>query len=368
MDNILFSYFDPEKESFKNFIFRDSQGLYQFEGIFPLLKKKYLDKEKEININDYNDNLCQKLKIKQDELKKCENFIRELLIELKNGKELKSVLRKISKLINKDTEFFDLSKEEIYKLDFNLVYNILKNLNFQVKRSYSPIYYRNANYIEPVKEWFSNLSQQNQNILMNMPIFLGYLQLLVDYINLNPNILNDDWSEFDEKLFYLKHLEEYLNKNYNKSTIYNEILLGYIENIEDRKTHAILSKYSKNFLDDIFYKGLRDSKFLLDIYKDNKDTLENTFKITDKNLNYFDKIHKEYFNYIKAYLQIEKKLIEKTEILIKYLLINPKNVKTKNMSFYELSEQINLFLKLKKDLHFRKNDFIKKYPRNKFIF
>jgi hypothetical protein len=368
MDNILFSYFDPEKESFKNFIFRDSHGLYQFDGVFPLLKKKYLNKDTEINIYEYNGNLCQKLKIKQNELLKCEIFLKEILIELKNGKELKSVLGKISELINNDTEFFDLSKEEIYKMDFNLVFNILKNLNFKIKRSYSPIYYRYANYIEPVKEWFSNLSQQNQNILMNIPIFLGYLQLLVDYINLNPNILNDDWSEFDEKLFYLKHLEEYLNKNYNKSSIYNEILLGYIDNIEDRRTHAILYKYSKKFLDDIFYKGLLDSKILLDIFNDNKKTLENTFNFNKKNFEYFDKLLPKYVGYIKSYLTIEKKLIEKIEILIKYLLINPKNIKTKNMSFYEITEQINLFLKLKKDLHYRKTDFIEKYPRNKFIF
>jgi hypothetical protein len=368
MDNILFSYFDPEKESFKNFIFRDSYGLYKFDGIFPLLKKIYLNKDKEININEYNDNLCQKLKIKQNELLKCEIFLKEIITELKNGKELKTVLEKISELIINDTEFFDLSKEEIYKMDFNLVFNILKNLNFQIKRSYSPIYFRYANFMEPVKEWFYRLSPQNQNILMNIPIFLGYLQLLVDYINLNPNILNDDWSEFDEKLFYLKHLEEYLNKNYNKSSIYNEILLGYIDNIEDKRTHAILYKYSKKFLDDIFYKGLLDSKILLDLFNDNKKVLGNTYKIYPKYFQYYDEIYKKYLNYIKGYLDIEKKLIEKIEILIKYLLINPKNIKTKNMSFYEITEQINLFLKLKKDLHYRKTDFIEKYPRNKFIF
>lgn len=367
--DLLFSYYDPERESFKNFIFRDSKGLYKYEGMYPHLNKIYIDRPENFNINDYNTDTCKKLKIKEDKLRKCHDFLIQIITELNDPSNLNKVLKEISLLIDSDNEFFDLSKEEINKMDLKLVLKILQNFNFQSKNQYSNFYKKNLIIIESVGEWFNKLSSENQKIIIKIPIFLGYLQLLVDYINLNPMILNKNWLEFDEKLYDLLHLEEYLNKNYNKTAIYNEILLGHFENIDDFRIHSKLYFFSKKFLDDIVYKGLSDGKNLFDILSDNSKVLQDTYKNYPNPTFYrfFDIIFKEYVGIMKKYVLLEKLLLEKIEILIKYVSINPKNVKNKNISFYEMVEQINLFLKLKKDLHDKKLDFINRYPRNNFF-
>ena len=370
MDNLLFSYYNPEREYFKNFIFRDSNNLFKFEGEFPNLKKIHLnEKENEhINITDYNTNICEKLRIKKINFTKCHNVLVQLIIELKNGKDLNLVLKEILNIIDSDKDFFDLSKDEINKMDLILVYNILKNLNFKTKKDFNIFYKNSINCIESVDEWFMRLSEENKKILIKIPIFINYLELLTQYLNFNPVILNENWTEFDEKLFRVKYLEEYLKKNYNKSSIYKEILFGYFENIDDYKVSSFLNYYSKKFVGNgsLYYETFRDYQIFNKFIDNNLGYLD-VLEINIKYKNFVDNILNNYMKILIRFNNIDKLLIEKIEILIKYLLINPKNIKIKNISFYELVEQIKIFLSLKKNLYEEKNAFINKYHRYKFF-
>lgn len=367
MDNLLYSYYNPERESFKNLIFRDSNGLYKFEGIFPDLKKNYINEN--ININDYNTKTCEKLRVKKENFAKCHHLLVQLITELKNGKELNLVINEISKIIDSDQDFFDLSKDEINKMDLNLIHNILKNLDFKYKKDTKTLFKNTIISIESVDEWFLRLSDENKKILLKIPIFLNYLDLLTKFLNYNPIILNENWTEFDEKLFKLKYLEEYLNKNYNKSTIYKQILFGYFENIDDYKINSFLNFYSKNFLENgnLYYESLRDFHSFQNFFKDNLIPLD-VLEINLEHQKYVDNVLETYIEILNRFNYVDQWIIEKVEILLKYLLINPKNVKKTNISFNELIKEIELFINLKKNLFEEKNGFIKNYPRYKFFY
>ena len=52
ISNKFINFVNPERETFKEFIFRDSKGLFKYEGIYPSLTKNYLDISDNYNLEN----------------------------------------------------------------------------------------------------------------------------------------------------------------------------------------------------------------------------------------------------------------------------------------------------------------------------
>ncbi len=328
LTQLLISYLNPQRETLKEFIFRDNNGLYKYEtDISNNLIKNYIKSE----VNELLIDTCKKIYVRENNLKNCHNFLFNSILNF-NSNKFKNIIKNINKIALSNKDFFDVAKDEINNLDFNIVLSLLKNLNFKEKNIYNNYYNTNLIVIESVTEWISKLGIENKKIILKIPLFHNYLQLLVDFINSNPSILNTNLNEFHSQLYYLKNYTELLENIYNKNALYNEILLSKIDN-----------PIIKNFAQDLHNQFIEINKlwkdFLILLYNDNKELNNKNFSLKDINLiDSFGSIKNIYTiigSLIRNIKLNEEKIIDILTNILNYSLIANKS---NNLGTYNLDQ------------------------------
>jgi hypothetical protein len=355
----LIKYLNPERETFKEFIFRDSKGLYKYNGIYPSLIKNYLDISDNYNL----ENICETIQTKEKNIKLCHEFLFNAILNM-NSSDVNKVLKDIKEITDKSPIFFNIAKEEIINnIDHKIVISVLKNLNFKIFKNYNDYLNKNIKIFENTTMWLEKLDDMNKNIIIQIPLFINYLQLLVDYINSNISILNEDLTEFDLDFIYMKKLEEHLLNNYNKNLIYNDIILGYINKLSNN--NSIINDFYKKIIINESEKNYDyTSKLFVNIYKSYKTNLQN-INITN--------VLFKLIPLTVAYEETESKLYDYLSKLVKYIMLDKKildisNIKNTNSIINEeiLTKEFDLFLKLKQHFINTQSEFIKKYPKRNF--
>ena len=358
----MIKYLNPERETFKEFIFRDSKGLYKYNGTYPSLIKNYLD-----ITDDYNlENICKTIQTREKNIKLCHEFLFNAILNM-NSNDVNKVLKDIKEITDKTPIFFDIVKEEIIKIDYKIVLSILKNLNFKMFQNYNDYLNKNIKLFENTTQWVEKMDNTNKNIIIRIPFFINYLQLLVDYINSNISILNEDLTEFDLDFIYMKKLEEYLLNTYNKKLIYNDIIFGYINNISNNNT-LINDFYKKVIINENKIKKVYDtSNLFFYIYNKDKTQIDNL-----KNIN-INKVKTKMTKLLTTYKNDEIKLYNYLSKLVKYIMLDKKildisNIKHNKFILNEdiLIKEFDLFLKLKEHLINTQTEFMNKYPKKTF--
>ena len=356
----MIKYLNPERETFKEFIFRDSKGLYKYNGTYPSLIKNYLD-----ITDDYNlENICKTIQTREKNIKLCHEFLFNAILNM-NSNDVNKVLKDIKEITDKTPIFFDIVKEEIIKIDYKIVLSILKNLNFKMFQNYNDYLNKNIKLFENTTQWVEKMDNTNKNIIIRIPFFINYLQLLVDYINSNISILNEDLTEFDLDFIYMKKLEEYLLNTYNKNLIYNDIIFGYTNKLSNN--NSIINDFYKkiiinenntekiyDYLSNVFYVNITN-------YKNNLQNINiKTIisKLTKLLADYGEKETKlyEYLSRLVKYIMLDKKILDISNIKNSKLIINEEI----------LTKEFDLFLKLKQHLINTQSEFMNKYPKKNF--
>lgn len=360
--NKLIKYLNPERESFKEFIFRDLNGLYKYTGTYPSITKKYLDVSDNYNF----ENICDSLQTKEIDIKLCNKFLLNGILNM-NHNEIKLVLKNIKEITDISPIFFDIAKEEIINIDHKIIISLLKNLDFKILEDYNDNLNKYVRVIESIPNWLDKINNDNKKIILKIPFFIDYLQLLVDHINSNISILNEDLTEFDLDLIYMKNLENYLINTYNKNLIYNDIINGYIS--KHSINNEIINKFYKKIM---IHENNKNYVFTSYLFKNVFDTYKNNLENIDIN-----NVKKKIMKLILDYNSKELELFEHLSNIVKYIILekklidvndNKNNIKSNKFVIDDkyLIKEFDLFLKLKQHLINAQNEFIKKYPRNSF--
>jgi hypothetical protein len=360
--NKLIKYLNPERESFKEFIFRDSNGLYKYIGTYPSLIKKYLDVSDNYNF----ENICETIQSKEKNIKLCHKFLFDAILNM-NSSNVRKVLMDIKQITNISPIFFDVAKEDIINIDHKIVISLLKNLNFKIVEEYYDYLKKNIKVFENITNWLETLDDTNKNIVLKIPLFIDYLQFLVDYINGNISILNEDLTEFDLDLVHMIKLEEYLSNTYNKNLIYNDIISGYINKYSGN--NEIINKFYKEII-----RNEKDKNYIFAnyLFKDVFDIYKNNLK----NVN-IDDTKRKIVRLLINYKRNEEALFKYLSNLVKYIMLDKKitnisdikdNIVGDKFVLNEayLIKEFDLFLRLKQYLINTQYEFMKKYPKNSF--
>jgi hypothetical protein len=369
LEELLLKYMNPERQSFQEFIFRDQIGLYKYiknpDGSFT---KNYL--KENILPENYLEETCKMLEVNSKNLTLCHQYLFNAILNLDN-KNAKDILKEILTIITSEKDFFDIVKDNIQQIDHNIIVSLLKNLNFtnindtQIKK------------IENVGDWYiKNFRSDIKNptkISNNFKLFLDYLQLLVDYINDNPAILNPNYTDYNSYLDNITKLENQFNSIYNKNAIYKDILLN--EKNLDVKT----SEFNKNFTNEllnmlnIFEESHVEVQNFLELIKNTYNKSSKKLIIDNIEINDAKIINLLFINlsiYLDNYTKIHNKII----ILINYIIINPKydiiddldNPKKikKELSIDEIEDEINKFQNIRNNLRLLQDKMKEIYPNN----
>jgi hypothetical protein len=361
--NKLIKYLNPERESFKEFIFRDSNGLYKYNGIYPSLVKQYLD----ISDNYNFENTCELIRTKEKNIKLCHKLLFDAILNM-NSSNVRKVLTDIKEITNISPLFFDIAKEEIIKIDHKIVISLLKNLNFKIYEEYDNNYLKkNIKLFTNTTIWLETLDNTNKNIVLKIPLFIDYLQLLVDFINDNISILNENLTEFHLDFMYMKKLEDYLSNTYNKNLIYNDIISGYINKYSH--DNELINKFYKQIIINEKEKNYIFTNYLFrDLFKNYQNNLINVN---------IDSVKRKILGLLINYKRTEESLFKYLSNLVKYIMLDKKinnisdikdNLVGDKFVLNEkyLIKEFDLFLRLKQHLINTQYEFMKKYPKKNF--
>ena len=356
----LIKYLNPERETFKEFIFRDSNGLYKYNGTYPSLIKNYLDISENYNL----ENICEIIQTKERNIKLCHDFLFNAILNM-NANNVNKVLKDIKEITDKSSIFFDIVKEEIINIDHKIIISVLKNLNFKIFEDYNEYLNKNIELFENTTMWLEKMDNTNKNIIIKIPLFIDYLQLLIDYINSNISILNENLTEFDLDFIYMKKLEEYLLNTYNKNLIYNDIIFGYSNKLSNNNS-IINDFYKKIIINENNTEKIYD--YLWHVFFANITNYKNNLK----NIN-IRMIITKLTKLVADYEEKEIKLYDYLSKLVKYIMLDKKildisNIKNSKLIINEeiLTKEFDLFLKLKQHLINTQTIFMNKYPKKNF--
>jgi len=376
--NNLIKFLNPERSTFQEFIFRDISGLYKYnKDLTGTFSKIYLNIK---NLpENYLEDTCKKLELQTNNLILCHQYLFNAILNLNNN-DVKSILADIAGIITTEANFFDVVKDDITNIDHNIVLILLKNLDFKIIEGSFDIDYK-INKLENVVDWRARRDKSDQNILDKNNFLLTYLQLLVDYINSNPAILNENYTDYYSYLYTIANLEKELKNLYNANAIYKDILI-YTENKIVYNTNIDINNFDiklknqlykindfekillqlENFVN-FFNNSFKINKGKIILYLDNKET----------NIELDKKILKDLFkNNLKPFSDFIIDFKEKMYILINYILINPKfdiidkNKIKKEVTIKELEEEIEKFKNIRYKLRSLQDKMNELYPNNNY--
>jgi len=358
LNDILVEYLNPERETFKEFIFRDSKGLYKYDTSD--YKKIYID-DKDIDVNRLLIDTCKEFDVKSTEAARCNKFLIEAILNF-DSKSFTDIYRKIRPLINNNF-FNNVTKDDIKKMDHKVIILILKNFEFKVIKQFNNIYNMELNMFESTTDWLSRVYGRENTKSPKFIFLIKYLQNLVDMINSNPTILNPI-TEYISELYYMKEYEEFMISNYNKNAIYNDIILSNFDIMKDNT----IDNFNDTLINDLYKQQTLTKQLLLLFAQERKKLIEHNVDIS---------IGTDLFKYfatrIKNLKQAEDKILENLVTMVKYLKINPKDnmdmttMTKKTLSIDDMKKQIDYFMMLKSNLAILQEDFIKKYPKKNFF-
>jgi hypothetical protein len=135
----------------------------------------------------------------------CKRFIHDCLLE-NNSTDLESCMV----YLQKGGEFWNATKEQIKNMHPEVARQLLYRLGFHEQETYDSTAGRNLRKVQPVAKWIESLSLAKlgtgttsddlRSIVKNASL-RTYLDLLVDYVNCHPGILNKDYTgDSDEKV------------------------------------------------------------------------------------------------------------------------------------------------------------------------
>jgi len=353
MDNDkILSYLDPERYTFTEFVFRDSNGLYKYDGKYPNLKKIYVDKDESFA------DTCKRIGVKHKNIELCNKFFFDALLNYDS-----MTINDLLKVIPNTHNFFNGAKEQIEKMDINIVLSLLKKFGFKQYSDYVPLYKMYINKMENISFWISRQDPANKDKLNKNQNLLKYLQLLVDYVNSNPAILNTDFTEFESQLYYLKEFEEYMKVKYNKIAIFKDITEGYLD-INDERTNSMAKLVLQNTTD--AQLTISTSK-ITNLLKDYHEKLHPKIKLSKQTI---DKLTTN----LVIYFDAEKKIADMIANLTKYIYaVKHHNINLDNslkkvpLTEENIKDGFTIFIQLKNLLAKSQQDFLSKYPKAKFI-
>jgi len=361
INNLLISYLNPFRTTFEKFIFKDEKGMYKYiRDESKNLSKIYIDTS--LNFISLLTNTCEELHVKETDLKKCHKFLFNAVLNFDN-KNLKTILKYLK---NMPTDFFDFVKEDIPQMNHNIILLILKNFNFDIVSYYDEYYERTLNKFINTSEWYEKNIKDKTNLKSNKLVFLlKYLQILVDYINSNPVLLNPELDEFTLELYYMKNFEEFMQQNYEKNAIYNDILAGILS------SRNINSRELDNFLKDIKNDEYEQNSLYATVIEINRYLKSTIVKVIDTKsiINMETNILAPILtNLIDAETEIYDKLIKMIRYIAIQKKIPDKTSEKKIIDFDDMEQEIDIFLKLKAHLINTQENFLKKFPKRNFFY
>ncbi len=360
-NNLLIKYLNPERETFKEFIFRDNNGLFRYDGPnIGNLKKVYItDSTTEELFND----TCKRLALNETNIITCQKYLLGAILNFNNA-EYKDIHKNIiSELLKNNKSFFDIAKDNLKSIEPNIIISILKNFNFKINKVHNDKYNLELYTVENTVDWLSKIDKFKTNKSQGFIFLINYLQNLVDYVNSNPTLLNPDFTEFDSKFYLMKNYEDFLTNNYNKSAIYNDIIMANLDLIITNTTQV--NTFTQNIklkikeLDKLYYQ-------MLVLYQSLFQKISDKIKINDNSF---------FAKNIRIIKQSEDILYKHITLLLNYVKINPKNNEEidlvtntrKKLIFKDIEEQINIFITLKNVLRNMQDEFLLKYPKKNFF-
>jgi hypothetical protein len=359
-NNLLIKYLNPERETFQEFIFRDINGLYRYEGPnIGNLKKVYITD----NTSELFSDTCKKLAANETDIIVCQKYLLGAIINFNNTEYTDIYKNIIIDLLKNNKSFFDIAKDNLKTLNANIVINILKNFNFKIDKVYNDKYNLELNTVENTVDWLSKIDKLKAKKSSSFIFLIKYLQTLVDYVNSNPALLNADFNEFESAFYSIKNQEEFLINNYNKNAIYNDIINANLDIIITNNTQV------NTFIDNIKLKIKELDKLyyqMILVYQGLFKKISNKIEINDNNF---------FAKNLRIIKQSEDILYKNITLLLNYVKINPKNneefdlvTKTRQkLTFNNIEEQINTFILLKNVLRNTQDEFLLKYPKKNFF-
>ena len=178
----------------KNIWFRDTSGNFYKET--PEGRVNYdMDDPEFVNAFKPNNN-CFNTLLKGDE-QKCSRYMYECLLNADPDG--------ISECLEfwKSKEFYDVSKDEIHKMHPLVALRTLQKFGFREHEVYDPQCGKNIKKVETKDNWVNKVMSSNFKTKLGADFgeiesnnkLLDYLQLLSEYVNANPKILNKDCNE-----------------------------------------------------------------------------------------------------------------------------------------------------------------------------
>lgn len=340
---------DPNRKIFNEFIFRDKENkLYKLDKENnPIYLKEDLDYDK------YLFQTCSSIDSKNEYLNICSNIFFDLVNKYDSA-GIKDIMVKINES-NNITDFLQITKKNITNIDFNSVLLLLNKLGFQTELYFDNIIERKILKVQNTINWIETKDEELKKILYKNQTFIEYLQLLVDYINSNPSILNKDWTNKESHIYKIKQLESFLRTNYDEIDIYLNILKKnnlYENNLKDIISNENDYKFSYQIgrYFDIFLQKYKKYVKGLDLFNPDE-------KISA------DTIYGNYYDSINNIYKKELELTNKLKPILKFLLLNPKlldysNETIKNQ-YTDLDKEVLDFIKLKNKLKILYDNFEK---------
>ncbi len=334
---------DPNRKIFNEFIFRDKENkLYKLDKENnPIYLKEDLD------YDNYLFQTCSSIDSDNKYLNICSNIFFDLVNKY-DSTGIKKIITKINET-NNISDFLKITKKNIINIDFNSVLLLLNKLGFQTELYYDNIIERKILKIQNTINWIDTKDEELKKILYKNQIFIEYLQLLVDYINSNPSILNKDWINKETHIYKIKQLELFLKTNYDEINIYLNILKKnniYENNLNDIITNENDYKFSYQISTyfDIFLKK---------------------YKTYVEGIDFLNKsgIYGQYINLIQDIYEKEVEITNKLKPILKFLLLNPKLLDYSNETikneYTDLDKEVQDFITLKNQLKILYDDFDK---------
>jgi hypothetical protein len=128
------------------------------------------------------------------DIKKCDEYMNQCILD-NNATGLGKCLDYINA---NDKSFFDVARSEIKQMHPLVALRTLQRFGFRVREAYDRECKMNIKKVEAVKHWLANFMKtkfkdaSDQSAIEQNSKLLEYLELIVQYVNGNPTILNGD--------------------------------------------------------------------------------------------------------------------------------------------------------------------------------
>lgn len=302
-------------------------------------KKKILTDKDNKKILNYKNN-CSSTMLNFDE-KECREYVTSCLYG-NNLNNLEACIKKI----RMNPNLLDIVKQEINNIHPEIAIHTLEKFGFKIYTTYDTFYGKDIRKIERVKNWINNYlahkfsQKQIENLINENRSLLDYFDLLSQYINQNPNLLNPDLkisNKYDRSIKLIQTGGQNLKLNFANKVISGG---GDLIQLKNGLIGIIMQKYRLPEIPIEHHSTCGST--LYDLFKDTLNDLRNK-KINVSNTD-LSKIE----DHIKSIINLEKELLKHLVYLEEFnklyeTLGKDKRINTQVLTLENLEKIINTY-------------------------